>query len=195
MTLPACVYVLLIVLSLAGLNLPFFPNEVSSSTTQITDYDLSNNFQGIGLKVNSKIYSISTTINTTGINPVTPSCQGSSICLQGEVVKVVNGKSFFVNSNNRIIKVDLALISLPLNSEQAMLAAATFTRNTCLGSHVLVDHDDRQRTGDSMSAVVYCSPTTSLNEMLLDSGYAQIDKFQCTTSEFSILDWAKIRGC
>jgi endonuclease YncB( thermonuclease family) len=171
-----------------------FQNEVSSSTSQITDY-LSKNFHSTSLIVSSKIYPISTTNNATSINPVTPSCHGSSICLQGEVVKVVNGKSFFVNSNNRIVKVDLALVNLPLNSEQAMLAATTFTRNICLGSNVIVDHDDRQRSGDSLSAVVYCSHTTSLNEMLLNSGYAQIDKVQCTTSEFSILDWAKSRGC
>lgn len=121
-------------------------------------------------------------------------CEGTALCVTGEVVKVINGKSFYVNIQNKVYKVELALISLPVQSENAMRAATTFTRNTCLGSNVLIDQDDGQKV-NSFVAQVYCSPTKHLNSMLLQTGYVQLDKSQCQASEFSKLDWAKSYGC
>lgn len=127
-------------------------------------------------------------------NPPVIKCQGQALCLKGEVVKVTNGKSFFASVNDRIIKVDLALIALPVTNQQAMIAATTFTRNNCLGGTVLIDQDDRQ-VSDSIIGTVYCSPTKSLNSLLLDTGYVNLNKTQCTISEFSKLDWARSHGC
>jgi endonuclease YncB( thermonuclease family) len=124
----------------------------------------------------------------------TVKCEGSALCITGEVVKVINGKTFYVNIHNKVYKVELALIGLPVQSEQAMRAATTFTRNTCLGSNVLIDQDDRQRI-NSFIAQVYCSPTKNLNSLLLQTGYVQLDKSQCPISEFSKLNWAKTYGC
>lgn len=121
-------------------------------------------------------------------------CEGSSLCVTGEVVKVINGKTFYVNIQNKIYEVELALIALPIQSEEAMRAATTFTRNACLGSNILIDQDDGQKV-DSFTAQVYCSPTMHLNSLLLQSGYVQLDKSQCQASEFSKLDWAKSYGC
>ena len=121
-------------------------------------------------------------------------CEGRALCVTGEVVKVINGKTFYVNIQNKVYKVELALIALPVQSEEAMRAATTFTRNTCLGSNVLIDQDDGQKV-DSFIGQVYCSPTKHLNSMLLQTGYVQLDKSQCQASEFSKLDWAKSYGC
>ena len=126
--------------------------------------------------------------------PTTVKCEGFALCVTGEVVKVINGKTFYVNIQNKVYKVELALIELPLQSEEAMRAATTFTRNTCLGSNVLIDQDDGQKV-NSFIAQVYCSPTKHLNSMLLQTGYVQLDKSQCQSSEFSKLDWAKFYGC
>ena len=128
------------------------------------------------------------------LNPSIVNCQGATPCLKGQVVKVLDGKSFYVSINDRIVKVDLALIGLPVVNQQAMIAATTFTRNTCLGGTVLIDQDDGQKS-NSIIGIVYCSPTKSLNAMLLDTGYVQLDRTQCLASEFSKLDWAKSRGC
>ena len=129
------------------------------------------------------------------INSTVVKCQGLALCLKGDVVKVVNGKSFYVSISNKIYKVDLALIGVPVTNPQLMMASATFTRNTCLGGTVLIDQDDGQRNSDSIIGTVYCSPTKSLNAMLLDTGYVLLDKVQCNTSEFAKTDWARSRGC
>jgi endonuclease YncB( thermonuclease family) len=129
------------------------------------------------------------------INPTTVKCQGLALCLKGDVVKVVNGKSFYVSINNKIYKIDLALIGVPVTNPQLMMASATFTRNTCLGGTVLIDQDDGQRNSDSIIGTVYCSPAKSLNAMLLETGYVLLDKSQCVTSEFAKTDWARARGC
>jgi hypothetical protein len=127
-------------------------------------------------------------------NPAVIRCQGEALCLKGEVVKVTNGKSFYVLVNNKMIRVDLALIALSVTNQQAMMAATTFTRNSCLGSTVIIDQDDGQ-TGGPLIGTVYCSPTKSLNSLLLDTGYVNLNNTQCHISEFSKSDWAKSYGC
>jgi endonuclease YncB( thermonuclease family) len=132
--------------------------------------------------------------STSSPGSITVKCEGSALCLTGEVVKVIDGKTFYVNIQNKVYKVQLALIGLPIQSEQAMKDATTFTRNTCLGSNVLIDQDDGQKV-NSFIAQVYCSPTKHLNSMLLQTGYVVLDKAQCQASEFSNLDWATSYGC
>lgn len=129
------------------------------------------------------------------INSTVVKCQGFGLCLKGDVVKVVNGKSFYVSINNKIYKIDLALIGVPVTNPQLMMASATFTRNTCLGETVLIDQDDRQKISDAIIGTVYCSPAKSLNAMLLEAGYVQLDRTQCDTSEFAKTEWATTRGC
>lgn len=128
------------------------------------------------------------------VNPPVVKCQGLALCFKGEVVKVIDAKSFYVSANNKIFNVNLSLIGLPLVDQQAMMLATTFARNTCLGTTVLIDQDDGQKS-NSIVGTAYCSPTKSINEMLLDTGYVQLDKAQCSSSEFSTTLWAKSHGC
>lgn len=143
---------------------------------------------------NNSLSTESTDKDNLSPKSTTVKCEGSALCVTGEVVKVINGKTFYVNIQNKVYKVELALIGLPTQSEEAMRTATTFTRNTCLGSNVLIDQDDGQKV-DSFIAQVYCSPTKHLNSLLLQTGYVLLDKSQCQTSEFSKLDWAKTYGC
>lgn len=129
------------------------------------------------------------------INSTVLKCQGLALCLKGDVVKVINGKSFYVSINNKIYKIDLALIGIPATNTQSMMASAAFIRNACLGETVLIDQDDGQRNSESIIGTVYCSHTKSLNAMLLDTGYVQLDRAQCLASEFSKVNWANSRGC
>jgi hypothetical protein len=138
--------------------------------------------------------SLSSESNDSGNQPNTVKCEGMALCVMGEVIKVVNAKTFYANIDNKVYKVDLSMIELPVQNEQAMRYSTIFTRDTCLGNTVLIDQDDGQR-GNGLVAQVYCSPTKNLNALLLDAGYVELDKSQCQTSEFSKLTWAKSRGC
>lgn len=128
------------------------------------------------------------------VNPAEIKCHGTGLCLKGDVVKVVNGKTIYVSINNKIYRIDLALVALPISSQQRMIETTTFTRNACLGGTVLIDQDDGQR-GSSIVGMVYCSPTKSLNAMLLDTGLVELDRLQCGVSEFANSDWGKSHGC
>jgi len=132
--------------------------------------------------------------NDSGPQSNTVKCEGIALCTMGEVVKVINAKTFYANIQNKVYKVDLSMIELPVENEQAMRYSTIFTRDTCLGNTVLIDQDDGQR-GNALIAQVYCSPTKNLNALLLDSGYVELDKSKCQTSEFSKLAWAKSHGC
>lgn len=174
-----------------------FPNyQINTETSFDFDSLLMDYFSGkyaSDLLLKHTRSSYSNVVDT--INPTVVKCQGLALCLKGDVVKVVNGKSFYVSINNKIYKIDLALIGVPVTNPQLMMASATFTRNTCLGGTVLIDQDDGQRNSNSIIGTVYCSPTKSLNAMLLETGYVLLDKSQCITSEFAKTDWARSRGC
>jgi endonuclease YncB( thermonuclease family) len=172
-------------LTSSGTNVNSNDSQTSTGNAVTKDNGLPNNNSPATDSTDSKkLDTISTTVK----------CEGSALCIMGEVVKVINGKTFYVSIHNKVYKVELALIDLPVKNEQAMRAATTFTRNTCLGSTVLIDQDDRQRE-NAFIAQVYCSPTRNLNALLLNTGYVLLDKSQCETSEFSKLDWAKSHGC
>jgi hypothetical protein len=170
----------------------------SLSNTNISESLNEKNSKGIGSSDSSDNNNSPTDTTDQNKGSTTKSnivkCEGSALCVMGEVVKVINGKTLYVNIDGRVYKVELALISLPIQYEQAMRASTMFTRNTCLGSTVLIDQDDKQKE-NSFIAQVYCSPTKNLNSLLLDTDYVLLDKSQCGISEFSNLNWAKSHGC
>lgn len=191
------VSVMLVMLLVLGMWMGF-SNSVSGNS-----HDSKSMLYSINLKSISELYIDGTipkgasgkyTDIVDTVNPPVLKCQGIALCFKGEVVKVIDAKSFFVSANNNIFKVNLSLIGLPIVDQQAMMLATTFARNTCLGTTVLIDQDDGQKS-NSLVGTAYCSPTKSINEMLLDTGYVQLDKTQCISSEFAITAWAKSHGC
>jgi len=156
-----------------------------------------NNVTGKGTGLTQEIAppkSSTSQSNDLGRQSNTLKCEGIALCVMGEVVKVVNAKTFYANIQDKVYKVDLSMIELPVENEQAMRYSTIFTRDTCLGNTVLIDQDDGQ-SSNALLAQVYCSPTKNLNALLLDAGYVELDKSQCQTSEFSKLTWAKSHGC
>lgn len=79
------------------------------------------------------------------------------------------------------------------------LEAAYFVQSVCgVGTVALVDQDDLQRFDiyGRLLGLVYCGGNTiSLNELLLQGGYAVIDQTYCSRSEFSTTPWAVQYGC
>jgi endonuclease YncB( thermonuclease family) len=87
----------------------------------------------------------------------------------------------------------LALTSTPALSEPNGPEAKVFTESQCPpGIEVLVDQDDGQLAGSFNREVgaIYCGvnaiqATLSLNEILLQRGFATVDTRYCDESEFS----------
>lgn len=172
---------------------PVYPTNPDSNITTSSN----NSVTGRGSSLTQEIgppRSSTSQDNDLASQSDTVKCEGMALCVMGEVVKVVNAKTFYANIQNKIYKVDLSMIELPVENEQAMRYSTIFTRDTCLGNTVLIDQDDGQKD-NALIAQVYCSPTKNLNALLLDGGYAELDKSQCQTSEFSKLAWAKLHGC
>lgn len=123
------------------------------------------------------------------------SCLGSAICLDGVVVRIVDGDTLYVGSGGALYKVELALVSSPEREDDGFLETTTFTRNLCLGSAVLVDQDDGQAAPDGgITASVYCS-SMNLNEELLENELARLNVEECEVSEFARTGWAQEHGC
>ncbi|HXV46555.1 MAG TPA: lamin tail domain-containing protein [Nitrososphaera sp.] len=122
-------------------------------------------------------------------------CLGTAGCAEGIVTRIVDSDTFYVNVNNTVYKIDLALTSAPSSAEKGFSESRLFTRNLCFGSSVLIDQDDRLLTSESsVIAVVYCG-STNLNSELLSGGYATQNTSQCQTSEFASQPWARQHGC
>ena len=123
-------------------------------------------------------------------------CIGSSGCVEGVAIRIVNADTLYVSVNGTTYKVDLALTKIPAKGDQGFIEATSFSRNLCLGSNVLVDQDDSLLTSDDggIIAVVYCSDA-NLNRELLNNGFANVNKDKCWTSEFAGESWAKDHGC
>jgi hypothetical protein len=71
-----------------------------------------------------------------------------------------------------------------------------------VGTTALVDEDDGQKEGsfDRLIGLVYCGDNginnkKSLNELLVERGYAVINQDFCNTSEFSSASWVQRHGC
>jgi endonuclease YncB( thermonuclease family) len=122
-------------------------------------------------------------------------CQGTSGCVEGIVIRIVDGDTLYVSADDSVYKVELALVQTPNRDDDQFLDTTMFTRSLCLGSPVLVDQDDgQQANGGSVVASVYCS-SIGLNEELLDNELATLDSEQCESSEFAQTNWALEHGC
>jgi hypothetical protein len=140
----------------------------------------------------SSANSKSSASKNTGISD---GCLGSSGCVEGVVIRIVDGDTLYVSAEDAIYKVELALVQTPDRDDERFLDTTMFTRSLCLGSPVLVDQDDGQPANSgSVIASVYCS-SMGLNEELLDNEFATLDSEQCESSEFAQSTWAQEHGC
>jgi hypothetical protein len=144
------------------------------------------------LNDHSSANSKSSASKNTGISD---GCLGSSGCVEGVVIRIVDGDTLYVSAEDAIYKVELALVQTPDRDDERFLDTTMFTRSLCLGSPVLVDQDDGQPANSgSVIASVYCS-SMGLNEELLDNEFATLDSEQCESSEFAQSTWAQEHGC
>jgi endonuclease YncB( thermonuclease family) len=135
------------------------------------------------------------TINTEYGN-VSDDCLGKADCFTGVVTNVVDGDTVDVND----VRVRLALVNTAERGEAKYTEAREFVKSVCgVGTKALVDEDDGQPNGsyNRMVSLVYCgeSKKSSLNQQLLQNGYAKILKQYCGVSEFSKQAWAFTYGC
>jgi micrococcal nuclease len=115
------------------------------------------------------------------------------------VTEIVDGDTIDIND----VRVRLALANTPERGESGYSEAIDFVESVCsVGTGALVDEDDRQKEGsfDRLIGLVYCGDSginnkESLNELLLERGYAVIDQDFCTTSEVSSAGWAQRYTC
>ena len=133
-------------------------------------------------------------INTKYGN-VSDDCLGKADCFTGVVTKVVDGDTVDVND----VRVRLALVNTAERGEPKYTEATEFVKSVCgIGAKALVDEDDGQPNGsyNRMVSLVYCGQDkTSLNQQLLQNGYAKILEQYCSVSEFSKQTWAFTYGC
>jgi hypothetical protein len=126
-------------------------------------------------------------------------CKGQADCFRGTVTEIVDGDTLDVNN----VRVRLALVNTPGSGENGYTEAIDFVQSVCdVGTTALVDEDDGQKEGsfDRVIGLVYCGNDNinnkkSLNELLLEGGYAVIYQDFCSISEFSSSSWAQSRGC
>jgi micrococcal nuclease len=115
------------------------------------------------------------------------------------VTEIIDGDTLDINN----VRVRLALVNTPERGENGYTEAADFVQSVCgVGTTALVDEDDGQKEGsfDRVIGLVYCGNDNinnkkSLNELLLDGGYATIYQDFCGVSEFASGAWAQSRGC
>jgi micrococcal nuclease len=118
---------------------------------------------------------------------------GTAECFTGIVTRVVDGDTLDVGD----IRIRLALVNTPERGEPGYSEATAFTKSLCpVGSTVLVDEDDGQRSGSygRMVAKVFCEGKI-LNAELLYSGHAGMYTQYCSVSEFAGEPWAREYGC
>jgi hypothetical protein len=126
-------------------------------------------------------------------------CQGQADCFRGTVTEIVDGDTLDINN----VRVRLALVNTPERGENGYTEALDFVQSVCnVGTTALIDEDDGQKEGsfDRVIGLVYCGNDNinnkkSLNELLLDGGYATIYQDFCGISEFTSASWAQSRGC
>jgi hypothetical protein len=137
--------------------------------------------------------------NNGGGSTSTSECQGQADCFRGTVTEIVDGDTLDINN----VRVRLALVNTPERGENGYTEAIDFVQSVCgVGTTALVDEDDGQKEGsfDRVIGLVYCGNDNinnkrSLNELLLEGGYAVIYQDFCGISEFSSSSWAQSRGC
>ena len=129
----------------------------------------------------------------------TSECQGQADCFRGTVTEIVDGDTLDINN----VRVRLALVNTPERGQNGYSEAIDFVQSVCnVGTAALVDEDDGQKEGsfDRVIGLVYCGNDNinnkkSLNELLLEGGYAAIYQDFCGISEFSSAGWAQSHGC
>jgi hypothetical protein len=137
--------------------------------------------------------------NSDGSSSTGNECQGQADCFRGTVTEIVDGDTIDIN----IVRVRLALINTPERGESGYTKAIDFVESACsVGTRALVDEDDKQKEGsfDRLIGLVYCGDDginnkESLNELLLEGGYAVIDQDFCNIGEFTSAIWAQRYGC
>ena len=142
---------------------------------------------GIGIVA----YSISTTPPETSI-----SCD-EQICTTGIIAQVVDGDTVkFLSDDGEEIRIRLALVNAAERTDPGGEEAKIFVESECSAgseSVFILDRGQKPSFGREVG-LVFCSET-SLNEILLENNYAEIDPRFCGRSEFGGLDWAVKHGC
>ena len=127
--------------------------------------------------------------NTESTGNLSTECQGKADCFDGTVTEVVDGDTLDVNN----VRIRLALIDAPEKNETGYLDARHFVESLCkVGTQAKVDEDDRQKGGSfgRVIALVYCgNKSISVNEAILESGFATIYQEFCNISEFATSSW------
>ena len=142
---------------------------------------------GIGIVA----YSISTTPPDTSIN-----CD-DQICTTGTIAQVVDGDTVkFLSDNGDEIRIRLALVNAAELTESGGNEAKYYAESQCsAGSESVFILDRGQKPSfDREIGLVFCSEV-SLNELLLENDFAELDPRFCERSEFGGLDWALKYGC
>lgn len=128
-----------------------------------------------------------------------PQCMGTTLCLQGRVLYMLDTDTLYVQSGDETYRVDLSLTKVSRNDKNYE-SGSKITKYFCVGSDVLIDQDDKQAKvkkvngAIAITGVVYCS-SQNLNQQLLDSGFVSLDYRGCFVSEFGSQDWAVRNGC
>ena len=142
---------------------------------------------GIGIVA----YSISTTPPETSI-----SCD-EQICTTGIIAQVFDGDTVkFLSDDGEEIRIRLSLVNAAERTDPGGEEAKTFVESECSAgseSVFILDRGQKPSFGREIG-LVFCSET-SLNELLLENNYAEIDPRFCGRSEFGGLDWAVKHGC
>lgn len=142
---------------------------------------------GIGIVA----YSISTTPPDTSIN-----CD-DQICTTGTIAQVVDGDTVkFLSDDGEQIRIRLALVNAAELTESGGNEAKSYAESQCsVGSESVFILDRGQKPSfDREIGLVFCSEV-SLNELLLENDFAELDPRFCERSEFGGLDWALKYGC
>lgn len=137
--------------------------------------------------------------NNDGGSASTDECQGQADCFRGTVTEIVDGDTMDINN----LRVRLALVNTPERGESGYTKAIDFVESVCgVGTTALVDEDDGQKEGsfDRLIGLIYCgndgiNNKKSLNELLVEHGYAVIYQDFCNISEFSSASWVQRHGC
>jgi len=119
------------------------------------------------------------------------------ICTTGTIAQVVDGDTVkFLSDQGEEIRIRLALVNSAERTVPGGEEAKTFAESQCsAGSESVFILDRGQKPSfDREVGLVFCSET-SLNELLLDNGHAELDPRFCGRSEFGGLDWAVKYGC
>ena len=142
---------------------------------------------GIGIVA----YSISTTPPDTSIN-----CD-DQICTTGTIAQVVDGDTVkFLSDDGEQIRIRLALVNAAELTESGGNEAKSYAESQCsVGSESVFILDRGQKPSfDREIGLVFCSEV-SLNELLLENDFAELDPRFCERSEFGGLDGALKYGC